>query len=481
MHRISALLLLAGALIWAQSPVPAPRVTGPIPATADSRMFNPAKTSLKPLDLSKAGYIEEEYMVSGTANVYDWAADGSVSVRTPNAPYTTKILIRRPAANFSGTAILEIPNIARRFDWAMMWSYSHDYFLEHGDAWIMVTMPASVEGLKKFNPARYKDLSFANPSQTPCANAKGGPNPNENGLIYDMFSQVAAALKGGLPGGFRVQRLYMTTQGGEITTYINAIHGRARLEGSRPAFDGYLVRNPPAPAAIHNCSGGIPAGDARRQIKDIDVPVVSVVAQGEVMSAFPVRKADSDAPLGSYRLYEVAAAAHIDAHAYEGFPSFAEQTEATGVAQGTPQWPFNARCEPEIVLQDLPLLRYAFNGAFANLDRWVKDGVAPPKVARLQVKDGALVLNEFGIGSGGIRSPYSDVPTASYTTSTGGPGNCRELGQTRPLSWARLEQLYGNHDNYVQRAAAAIDRMLRERWVTESDARRMREELLTTR
>jgi hypothetical protein len=97
------------------------------------------------------------------------------------------------------------------------------------------------------------------------------------------------------------------------------------------------------------------------------------------------------------------------------------------------------------------------------------------------VKDGALVLNEFGIGSGGIRSPYSDVPTASYTTSTGGPGNCRELGQTRPLSWARLEQLYGNHDNYVQRAAAAIDRMLRERWVTESDARRMREELLTTR
>lgn len=478
MHRISALISLAGTLAAAQSPAPLPKVTGPVPATAESRMFNAAKTNLKPLDLAKAGYLEEEYFVSGAANVYDWAPDGSVSVRTPAVPYTTKILVRRPAENFSGTAILEIPNTARRFDWAMMWSYSHEYFLEHRDAWVMVTMPASVEGLKRFNPVRYQGLSFANPSAAPCASAKGGPNPNENGLVYDMFTQVAAALKAGLPGGFRVERLYMTTQGGEIMTYINAIHSRARLEGNRPAFDGYLVRNPPAPAPIHNCAGPIPAGDPRRQIKDLDVPVISVVAQGEVMSAYPVRKADSDAPTGRYRLYEVAVAAHIDAHAYEGFPSFAEQAEATGAAQGTPQWPFNTRCEPEIVLQDLPLLRYAFNGAFANLDRWVKDGVAPPKADRMEVRGGALVLDEFGIGAGGIRSPYSDVPTARYTTATPGPGACRELGETRPLSWARLERLYGNHGNYLQRAAAAIDRMVRERWVTESDARRIREELL---
>src|SRR5260221_7753317 len=138
----------------------------------------------------------------------------------------------------------------------------------------------------------------------------------------------------------------------------------------RPRLDAFRSGNPPAPAAINNCSGGIPATDARRQIKDLDVPVVSVAAQGEVLSSLAVRKPDSDAPSGRYRLYEVAGVAHIDIHAYEGFPSFAEQTEATGTAQGTPQFPFTARCEPEIVLQSLPMLRYAFDAAFANLDRW---------------------------------------------------------------------------------------------------------------
>ena len=480
MHRYLITAFLTATLASAQTTVPAPKVTGPIPVTPDSKMFGAAKNNLVPLDLAKAGYVEEEFIVSGTANVYDWAADGSVTIKTPNAPYTTKVLIRRPAqaARFSGTAVLEVANTARRFDWSMMWGYSHDYFMEHGDAWVQVTMPASIDGLKKFNPVRYGSLSFANPSQTPCATGKNAANPNENGLLWDTFSQVAAALKAGLPGAFPVQRVYMTTQGGEIMTYINAIHSRAKLANGKPAFDGYLVRNPPAPAAINSCAGGIPATDARRQIKDLDVPVVSVAAQGEVLSSLAVRKADSDAPVGRYRLYEVAGVAHIDIHAYEGFPSFAEQTEATGTAQGTPQFPFTARCEPEIVLQSLPMLRYAFNGAFANLDRWVKDGVAPPRVSRMDVQGTTLATNEFGIGAGGIRSPYSDVPTAIYTTASGGPGSCRELGETRPLSWARLEQIYGNQKAYAQKAAAAIDRMVQEHWVTESDARRMREELL---
>ena len=62
---------------------------------------------LEPMDLAASGYVEEEFFVSGRANVYDWAADGSISVRTPNAPYTTRILVRRPTASarFSGNVI----------------------------------------------------------------------------------------------------------------------------------------------------------------------------------------------------------------------------------------------------------------------------------------------------------------------------------------------------------------------------------------
>ena len=121
-----------------------------------------AGNNLEPTDLSKFGYVEEEFILSGNANVYDWAADGMVTVKTPNVPYADRILVRRPAnpARFSGTVIVEVTNAARRFDWAMMWGYGRDYFLEHGDAWVGLTTPGAINSLKKFNPTRYAALSM---------------------------------------------------------------------------------------------------------------------------------------------------------------------------------------------------------------------------------------------------------------------------------------------------------------------------------
>src|SRR6185436_14049350 len=112
--------------------VPIPKVAGPLPVTADSYPFMAANRIQTSIDVAKLGYVEEEFLVSGTANVYNWAVDGSVNVKTPNAPYTTRILVRRPAdpARFSGNVIVELPNMARRFDWSMTWGLSHDYFLE---------------------------------------------------------------------------------------------------------------------------------------------------------------------------------------------------------------------------------------------------------------------------------------------------------------------------------------------------------------
>jgi hypothetical protein len=481
--RLSAIACCSAALALAQGPVPQPTVTK-LPVTADSKPFGAAATNLTPLDLSRFGYVEEEYILSGAANVYDWNADGSVTVKHAGAPYANRILVRRPAdpARFSGTAIVELPNTARRFDWSMMWGFSHEYFMEHGDAWVQVTMLASVATLKTFDPARYAALSWANPApEAACPGAKG-PSQNEEGLRWDMLSQAAASLKSGETlGGMRAQRVFMTTQTGDIVTYINAIHERARLADGSRAYDGYILRNPGAPARIHQCAPNIGANDPRRAAKYVDVPAIAVVAQGELLASLASRRPDRDDPGGRFRQWEIAAASHIDKWAYVGFPSFEEQKKATGEAQGTPQWPFNARCEPEIVLQDLPLLRYVFNAAFLALDRWVRDGTPAPRAERLQVREGpqpSLVLDEFGIAKGGIRSPYSDVPTAVYTTNSAGGGVCRELGSTTPLSWARLEALYGNRRNYVQKAGAAIDAMLAARFLTPGDARRMRAELL---
>src|SRR6266853_946329 len=106
------MLAAIATLLLAVSATPVPKATGPIPVTADSYPFMASNKSTPAFDLSKAGYVEEEFLVSGTANVYDWAADGTVSVKTPNAPYVTRILVRRPAApaRFSGSVMVEIPN-----------------------------------------------------------------------------------------------------------------------------------------------------------------------------------------------------------------------------------------------------------------------------------------------------------------------------------------------------------------------------------
>ena len=93
MHNIKTTIAIACfAAIGSAAPVggvsatPIPKLTGPIPVTADSFPFLAANRVFQPLDLQKAGYVEEEFIVSGTANVYDWAADGSLTVKTPNAP-----------------------------------------------------------------------------------------------------------------------------------------------------------------------------------------------------------------------------------------------------------------------------------------------------------------------------------------------------------------------------------------------------------
>src|ERR1700688_3166297 len=103
----------------------------------DAFPFMTASRNLRPYDLKKYGYVEDEFIVTGAANVYNWDTDGKLTVITPNAPYGTRILIRHPAdpSKFSGAVVVEVPNAARRFDWDMMWGYLADGIYNRGDAW----------------------------------------------------------------------------------------------------------------------------------------------------------------------------------------------------------------------------------------------------------------------------------------------------------------------------------------------------------
>ena len=470
---------LAACLIFAAAAI-AQKVTGPIPVTADSHPLLAADHNLTPMDLSKIGYVEEEFLVSGTANVYDWAADGSVNVKTPNAPYATRILVRRPAdaSRFNGTVVVELPNTARRFDWSMLWGYVHNYVTDSGAAWVGITMPGAVPGLKKFNPTRYAAVSFANPTPNEACPAGGVPgrggeatSDQEDGLRWDAISQVGALIKSGNLPGLKAQRAYLTTQGADLVTYISAIQPHAKV------YDGFVLKSPGGPGRINRCAPAPGRGDPRQIIHNSGVPVIGVLTQGEVVDSQPFLRPDSDDLADRFRIYEIAGAAHIDAAPYIALPAVVDQNAAGG-AQGTPNWPFNARCEPEIPLQQFPLQSYVLNAAFANLDAWVKQGTPAAKAPRMEVKDGKIALDPFGNGQGGVRSPYVDVPTASYFTTTPGPGTCRELGYEVRFDWARLDSVYGGYKNYASKVEQSVDRMVKDRFLTEADAKRMKAELL---
>ncbi|MEO6368408.1 MAG: alpha/beta hydrolase domain-containing protein, partial [Steroidobacteraceae bacterium] len=127
--------------------VPTPRALI-VPASATNRPFLAAAQAQQPVDLAARGYVESELLVSGYANVYDWAEAGSaaaVAVRNADVPYTTRILVRRPldARKFSGRVVVELLNPAGHYDVAPLWGLSYEYFLRRGDAWVGVTVKPS--------------------------------------------------------------------------------------------------------------------------------------------------------------------------------------------------------------------------------------------------------------------------------------------------------------------------------------------------
>ena len=488
--------MVCGIAAAADTPIPLPKST-PLPMTTPTdrgpyfyfpaAMFLAANRTLVPMDLGKAGYTEEEFMISGKANVYDWADDGTLSVKTPGAPYATRILVRRPAdpARFSGTVVVELMISARRFDWPMMWGFLKQSILDRSDAWVGITMPGGVPGLLKYNHARYSDASFKNPAPGACATANAA---TEEGLRWDMLSQVGAALKIGAPSqplaGFKVQYLYMTSQLGDIVTYINAIHPRAKLANGNPVYDGYLVKALGAqggPGRINQCAAAPAKSNSRYIVRNVGVPVMGVSPQSEVIESLAARRPDSDKAGDLFRVYEIAGAQHLTKTSYDGMASLIDQ-DLAGVAQGTPEWPFNVRCTPEIQLNESPLLDYMLHSSLSNLDQWVRKGTTPPRAPRISVKDAdgpqpTVALDQYGNAMGGVRTFFVDYPAATYYMASIGPGVCTEFGHTAPFDWGRLETLYGSYKNFANKVSQSVDRSVKERWITPTDARKIKAEL----
>jgi hypothetical protein len=486
---ILALALISGSCF--AKDVAVPKVEGPVPVTATSQIYGHAWN----IDLAKAGYTEEEYFVSGKANVYQYDAKGDVAVRSPEAPYTTRLLVRRPTdpKKFSGNVVVEIINMSRGWDLDVQWQMQHEYILRNGDAYVGVTSkPDAVKALQHFDPARYGKLSWANPvpvgDPRNCTSintilAGDSSRETENGLFYDIYSQVAALLKSAdpkrplheLPVKYSYAVGY-SQSGGLLKTYIEAIEPQALFHG-KPVYDGYLVGAASGPAPINQCAPGPHGLDGRLSSKPLPpraVPVIVVMTNTDYMWSYAARRPDGDSPTDKFRLYEVAGASH--GYTYPGqFEPGVEDIHRAGFDNR-----YAYQCAAPREGSDFRS-DYIFNVALKDLDLWVRYGTAPPRsqlieVANVGPPEPVAKRDRYGNAVGGVRTPFLEVPTATYfpegIMDTDKGVKCTMSKQ--PFDHAQLQKLYPTHAAYVQKVDRSADRLVKEGWLLPEDAQQIK-------
>jgi hypothetical protein len=205
------------------------------------------------------------------------------------------------------------------------------------------------------------------------------------------------------------------------------------------------------------------------------VPVVEVFAEGDIGTNIASRRPDSDTPPDLFRRYEIAGAAHTDPWEALSFPAAGDMQRAAGQASALG----NPDCTPrDVEPSDFPV-RYALDAAWRNLEDWVRNGVAPPHAAPLELKpdvvqpfdpERAFVTDSHGNALGGVRSPLVDVPTARWVGAKTGSFNCMFRGYKFSFDGAAIKTLYGTHAGYVARVRASVAALQAQRWLTTADA-----------
>jgi hypothetical protein len=423
-----------------------------------------------PPDLAALGYEQREYEASGDATSY--RVVGSLTndgrwrfVPHETAPYRTRVVVRAPEdpSKFSGNVLVEWLNVSGGVDANPEWASTAEEIVRSGDAWVGVSAQrigveggpvlvkvegvpgaeAAGKGLKKVDPARYGDLVHPGDSYS-----------------LDIFTQVARAVRAGAGlGGVEPERVIA---GGEsqsafaLVTYYNGVQPLTH------AFDGFLVHSRGAGALPVTSSGpnaGIADAIGRAAALfrgDQDAPIMDVQTETDVesiLNSYVARQPDTD----TFRLWEVAGTAHADAH-------LVGEDNLQYIKCGVP-------------VNNGPM-HIVVKAAYHDLKSWVAGGAAPPIAPRLDVTppsseqaNAVMQRDADGIALGGIRTPPVDVPVSSLS---GAPGPnpsaiCLLLGSSKPLSDARIAELYSSRDDYEQKFEAAADRAIAAGFVLEAD------------
>lgn len=478
--RARASMLFGSALVAStlSSPVLAHDARSSVTTTKLEIVDGPAETRSTPFlawyqDLSRVGYVEEEYLVSGKANVYEYIDNATqrpeVRVAIADVPYTTRILVRKPInpGRFNGTVLVDVLNATAGWDGDAVWYGNYPYITRTGAAWVGVsTKPVTVNFLRDRwgrapwptrNASRYATLSMP-----------------QFGQVWDMMTQVGALLKSDRDRGnpmrnYDVERLIMvgySQSAAYQVTYANSFHERSRQRNGQPVYDGYLIAAGGASAKDVNALTieNLPRGDLRNLVQ-ADVPVIKVQTQTEVVNfpSFPTRQSE---PLYPWvRTYEIAGGSHVDVwRDVEGGQALVRDL-------GLPP----SFCPAPANLKNPLRTAYYESAALNNLDRWIRVGARPPPSQFMQLTtsaSGAVALARDADGNvlGGVRPPELQAPTGRYLESNTGPGFCGLYGGYSPFTAERIAALYPTNRAYERAFTRGVLEALRHRYLLPVDA-----------
>jgi hypothetical protein len=451
-----------------------PDLTGPVPGTATIAGGPHALPD---------GYVEEEFLLRGTATAYrpvgELSPDGAWTTEPGDeAGYVTRLLVRHPAdaGRHDGTVVVEWLNVSSGADACPEWMLSHRQLGRAGTAWVGVSAQrvgiegagarAMGAGLHQADPERYGQLVHPGDAWS-----------------FDIFTQAARVVRaGGVLGPLAAQRLVaagVSQSAACLVTYLNGIAPQAR------AFDAYLVHSRGGGAVP---LGGVPltadgtpdlatvrAGDVRLRT-DLDVPVLVLETETDLIALGFVNSRQPDTDL--LRLWEVAGTAHADTYLRAG-PQHRDGTSIEELARmvAPTTEPFGPAAPTEVPINAGVQHHYVAQAALAHLDRWVRDGVPAPTAPRLELagEPPELALDELGIARGGIRTGFVDVP-AAVLSGLGQTGMTFAMlfGTTRAFDDDTLRRLYpGGRDEYAKLFAEATARAVDAGFVLAEDADEM--------
>lgn len=455
---------------------------------------HPFATAVGKKGFTEAGYVEDEYFITGIANIYERQGAGK-GIRYAGAPYVNRILVRKPgnAARFSGNVVVEILNSTSYFDIDRIWALTATHLMNNGDIYVGITSkPNVIDALLQFDAMRYAPLCWRNPLEYDIPDEELGNlvghshKETEDGLFWDMLMDLGRLLRSDTAENpihdywNADSYLYLAGWSQSGSYMIRYIRDFARQEGEG-IYDGYY--------SCGSISIGTPNLNQEdmtcicpqeHTLNDLDRPYIDMHTESDnVQWGNAIARQTHSA---YYRVYDITGSSHDTTTTMEEYYAGDQDLRRIGRTLEFPGSEPHANSYP---------YEYAYRAGLELLYQWVREGRAPMQVAPVEYnKDCANMQNENqrpatavpaataaavrdswnirgadGNSLGGWRLPMITYPVCAYYNHSTPPQAelalpCALYGYEEPYSTEELIRRYGSLQNYQRLITDETDRCI---------------------